>query len=106
MIQRDAHQVDAPGEILEFRVRDEKRLRRVEEASLLGGRHRLFGFYEPAAANLDFDEDEVVASTHYEVQLPGRASPLVREADVPGGLELPAGVLFSRVTTCLARRAH
>lgn len=84
----------------------EKRLSRCEQPTLLGRRCRLFGFYEPATPDLDFDEDEIISLPHDQVEFPNRAAPFFRQAGVANCFKLAASELFARVTEALARRAH
>ena len=63
---------------------DEKGLGCCKEAALLGRGDGLFGFQEATPPDLDLDKDEVVTLAHDQVKLTGGASPLLREANVPG----------------------
>jgi hypothetical protein len=105
-IQGDTKEVDTPGQILNVRVRDEIGLSGCEQPSPLSGRNGLFCFDESTAADFDLDKDEVVALPHDQVELAGRAPPLLSKTCVADGLELPPSVVFSRVAKFLARRSH
>ena len=86
-IQGDTKEVDAPGQILNLRVRDEIRLSGCEQTSPLSRRHCLFCLDESTTPDLDFDKDEVVSLSHDQVKLSARAAPLLSKASVTCRLE-------------------
>lgn len=66
----------------------------------------MFGLNQPAPPDLDLDKDENIVLLHEEIEFPDRAAPLLRQAGVASGFELPAREALTSITQALALRAR